>query len=60
MCSALAHEPITIRQYRLPTRKPMLLFAFAGTLFRFSANTPAFVPLFQFPPRSAATAATLS
>jgi hypothetical protein len=38
----------------------MLLFAFAGTLFQFSVNTPAFDPLFQFPPRSAATAATLS
>ena len=38
----------------------MLTFAFAGTLFKFSANTPAFESLFQLPPRIVATAATLS
>jgi len=36
------------------TRKPMLLFPFPGALFKFKAKTPAFVPLFQLPPRSAA------
>src|SRR3990167_4274427 len=36
------------------TRKPILLFEFDGALFKFKANTPAFEPLFQLPPRNAA------
>lgn len=32
-------------------RNPMLLFVFVGPLFKFNVSTPAFVSLFQFPPR---------
>jgi len=32
----------------------MFVFVFDGSLFKLSENTPAFVPLFQLPPRSAA------
>jgi len=32
-------------------RSPMLLFVLPGTLFKFKANNPAFVSLFQLPPR---------
>lgn len=32
-------------------RNPMLLFVFPDVLFRFNVSTPAFVPLFQLPPR---------
>ncbi len=32
----------------------MFVFQFDGPLFKFSANTPALLPLSQFPPRSAA------
>jgi len=39
--------------FRRQQREPMLLFQFAGPLFRFNAKTPAFEPLFQLPPRSA-------
>lgn len=42
----------------LPTkntqRNPMFVFVFVGALFRLSVKAPALVPLFQFPPRSAA------
>jgi len=38
----------------------MLVFKFDGGLFKFNANTPAFTPLFQLPPRIADTAPTLS
>lgn len=38
----------------------MLLFTLEGALFKFSAKTPAFTPLFQLPPRIADTALTLS
>ena len=32
-------------------RKPMLLFALPGVLFKLSVSTPALPPLFQLPPR---------
>jgi len=53
------HSPSVHRQLgsgkflALPRRKPMLLFEFDGGLFKLSANTPAFTPLFQLPPRIA-------
>lgn len=38
----------------------MLLFALLGALLQLRANTPAFAPFVQFPPRIAVTAPTLS
>ena len=35
----------------LATRNPMFVFEFDGALFKLSVKTPAFVPLFQLPPR---------
>lgn len=32
-------------------RKPMFVFTFDRKLLKFSANSPAWTPLFQFPPR---------
>jgi len=40
-------------------RNPMLLFVFVGVLFKFKLNRPAFVVLFQLPPRMKATATRL-
>ena len=37
-------------------RNPMLLFEFAGPLFKFALNTPELVPVFQLPPRRTAPA----
>jgi len=39
-------------QRTLAQRNPTLLFVLPAFQFRFVANTPAFEPLFQFPPRS--------
>jgi len=60
MCCSIAHERPKSDDAALRRRKPMLLFEFDGALFKFNANTPAFDPLFQFPPRRAAIVATLS
>jgi len=38
----------------LRRRNPIFGFECDGALFKFRANTPAFAPLFQFPPRIAA------
>ena len=38
-------------------RNPMFVFVFVGALFRLTANTPAFEPLFHFAPRSSASEA---
>ena len=49
--SALAKNYVTFINVYRAQRKPILLFVFPGTLFRFSVSTPAFVSLFQLPPR---------
>jgi hypothetical protein len=44
-----SHSPPTAEH-----RNPMLLLVFVGSLFRLAAKTPAFVLLFQLPPRRTA------
>lgn len=49
---------VTLSNEYQEQRNPMFVFVFDGALFRFNVNTPVFEPLFQFPPRMKARAAS--